>query len=129
MNYLGIDYGRSKIGLAIGDSDTKLTTPLKTIWYKETTDLYKKIKKILIEQSIDKVVIGLPDGKIVQDVKKFGQALSKETGHKVEFQDETLTTKDAQKLSVLAGINRTKRKKMEDAYSAALILQEYLDSK
>ena len=42
--------------------------------------------------------------------------------------DETLSTKDAIKLSIEAGIKQKKRKKMEDAYSATIMLQEYIDS-
>ena len=46
---------------------------------------------------------------------------------KIVLQDETLTTSDAQTLSREAGIKRIKRKSLEDAFAATLILQSYLD--
>ena len=45
----------------------------------------------------------------------------------VIYQDERLTTKESQRLSIEAGIKRKKRRTLEDAYSAALILQAYLE--
>ena len=58
----------------------------------------------------------------------FGKKLEEDINISVVFQDETLTTKEAQDLSQKAGIKRKKRRELEDAYSASLILQSYIDN-
>ena len=66
-------------------------------------------------------------GKTAEETRNFADLLQNKLGIKVYFQDETLTTKDAQEMSISAGIGRKRRRRLEDAYSAALILQQYLD--
>jgi len=70
----------------------------------------------------------MSEGEMGKESKRFGEKLKIEFKLPLHYQDETLTTRKAQELSFEAGIKRKKRKEMEDAYSAALILQEYLDS-
>lgn len=126
MKILGIDYGRKKIGLAIADGP--LAEPLKILRYEDTKILREKIKKIIKELAIEKIVVGVSEGTMADESHNFGEKLKKTCSVPVFFQDETLSTQEAQRLSRQAGIKRKKRKEMEDAYSAALILQEYLDS-
>jgi putative Holliday junction resolvase len=47
----------------------------------------------------------------------------------VVFQDETMSSKEAEILSIQANIRRKKRRRLKDAYSAVVILQNYLDSR
>jgi len=88
----------------------------------------KKIEKETEKEKIEKIVVGVSEGEMAEETKKFGKKLEDKLGISVVFQDETLTTYEAQRFSIEAGIKRKKRKELEDAYSAALILQEYLDS-
>lgn len=126
MKILGIDYGRSKIGLAI--TDGTLAEPLVVLKYKDVKELVKRIKTEIEKGKIDKIVIGVSEGKMAVETEKFIRRLNKEINIPVEEYDETLTSRDAQFLSIQAGINRKKRRKMEDAYAATIILQNYLDS-
>ena len=67
---LGIDYGLKKIGLALAEGN--LAEPLSVI----KTDLStKKIVNLCQENKVDKIVVGLPEGKIVSQVKKFAEKL------------------------------------------------------
>ncbi len=129
MKYLGIDYGRKKIGLAV--SDGVIAEPMKIQRYKDIKILRDKIENIIKELEIEKVVIGMPEGKMGEEIKRFSLDLRTSLSGKgieiIEW-DESLTTQMAQKLSIEAGIKRKKRREMEDAYSAALILQSYLDT-
>jgi putative Holliday junction resolvase len=125
MRLLGIDYGRKKIGLAIAEGP--MAEPYGVIRYKDIKILSAKVRKIVEEKRIQKIVIGISEGEMAKEVKNFGQKLKREVGIAVVFQDETLSTRDAQQLSIKAGIKREKRKRLEDAYSATLILQAYLD--
>jgi putative transcription antitermination factor YqgF len=71
-------------------------------------------------------VIGLATGPLFSKTKKFASQLSSEIGLPVEFQDETLTSRQAIVKMVEEGIRKKKRKKLEDAAAAACILKEYL---
>ncbi len=124
---LGIDYGRRKIGVSLGDSESRLAEPLTVIRFENEEESITKIRQILQAQSVEQIVLGVSEGKMAEDSREFGKKLENKLAVPVIFQDETLTTQEAQKFSIEAGIKRKKRKVMEDAYSAALILQSYLD--
>ncbi len=125
MRILGIDYGRKKIGLAIADGP--LAEPLQVIRYSDTKILEEKIKKILEEKNIGKVIIGVSEGEMGKESKEFSLSLGKSLKIPVETFDETLTTQEAQELAIKANIKRSRRKKLEDAYAAAVMLQSYLE--
>ena len=126
MSILGIDYGERKLGVAI--SSGKLASPLKVIKYKTQLQALIQIREIIQKNNIERAVFGLSSGRIADETKEFAEVFNKTFHIPVEFEDETLTTKDAQRLAIEAGMNRTKRKNKEDAFSAALILQSYLDN-
>jgi putative holliday junction resolvase len=119
MKILGIDYGRSKIGLAIGEAG--FAEPFKVIRVVSFDDAVAKIGKEMELSKPEKVVVGVSEGVMGAESKRFAQSIGAETF------DETLTSQDAQRLSIEAGINRKKRKGMEDAYAATIMLQNYLD--
>jgi len=129
MKILGIDYGKAKVGLALADDNVKLAYPLSVLRFKERSDLEEKIKAVVEKEEIEKVVIGLSEGVFRREIEGFGAALKKKLNIPVVFWDETLTTKEAQTLSIEAGIKRKKRKALEDAYAASIILESYLESK
>jgi len=119
MKILAIDFGLKKIGLAV--SEGILAEPLGIVKKKE------QIKKICERYKIEKIVIGLSEGKMAQKTKQFGQKLSRETGLPVVYQDETLTSREAQNLMIKIGKSKKGRKKGDHAIAAALILNEYLN--
>lgn len=127
MRLLAIDYGRKKIGLAVGDIDSKLAEPLEVVRFKSVEEIIKKLGRLIQEKKIEKIVLGISEGKMAQETINFGKKLEEKTKISVIFFDETLSTQTAQKLAIEANIKRKKRKDMEDAYSACIILQEYLD--
>lgn len=137
MKILGIDYGRKKIGVSIGDTDTKLVEPLATFknfkFVPSTTgfrcnSIIFNFKSILNDQIIKKIIIGNPGGKIEEEIIEFGDKLQKELNVPIEYFDETLTTQDAQKILFQSGKSRKSRKENEDAVAAAIMLQWYFDS-
>lgn len=125
---LGIDFGMKKIGLAVGDDRTKLAEPLKVVKYCAEEELLKTIAGVVQLHNINKIVVGISEKLSAKEARKFGKKLKTEIKLDIVFQDETLTTKDAQQKSIEAGIGRKRRRQMEDAYAAALILQSYFDS-
>jgi putative Holliday junction resolvase len=127
MKILGIDYGRSKIGLAIADGS--LAEPMRVIRYKDTKILSEQIKKIVEQEKIEKIIFGVSEGEMGEESKNFSLNFRKLVKIPVETFDETLSTQDAQRMSMEAGIGQKKRHQMEDAYAAAIMLQNYLDFK
>ena len=125
MRLLGIDFGRAKIGLAI--SEGFLAEPYSVIRYEDEKELLEKIKVLVDKEKIDKVVVGVSEGKSAEEATSFGEKL-RELGLEVIFFDETLSTVSAQELSREAGMKRKKRKALEDAFAASVMLQSFLES-
>jgi len=120
---LGIDFGERRIGLAVAEGG--LAEPLSIIEVDNQTSAVEKIVRVCEREKIEEIVLGLPrDSK---RVKNFGQKLAEETGIKVIFWNETLTSEEALSKMIEAGRPQQKRRRLDDV-SAALILQEYLDS-
>jgi putative holliday junction resolvase len=117
---LGVDYGDAKIGLALAEAT--LAEP-----YKVVANLIEVIKEIKLNKP-EKIILGISEGESAEKAREFGAKLHQETGLEIIFQDETLSTQEAQDLSIEAGMKRSKRHEMEDAFSATLILQRYLDN-
>jgi len=126
MKILGIDYGRKKIGLAL--LEETIATPWKVLHVKDFGDALEKVKSACAEASADKVVVGISEGEMGEESKKFALAISHQSLAIVETFDETLSTHRAQELSREAKVARKKRRNLEDAYAAAVMLQSYLDT-
>jgi putative holliday junction resolvase len=117
---LGVDYGDHKIGLSVAYA--LMAEPLKVV--ATLDEVINEIKK----NEATKIVIGVSEGESAEKAKAFGKNLQERLPVEIIFQDETLSTQEAQILSQEAGIGRKKRQGMEDAYAATIILQSYLDS-
>jgi len=125
MKILGIDYGRSKIGLAIAEGS--LADPIRVIRYKDTKILTDQLIKFINDEGVEKVVFGVSEGEMGKESKNFSINFGKLIKIPVENFDETLSTQDAQRMSREAGIKQKRRHQMEDAFAAAIMLQNYLD--
>lgn len=129
MRYLGIDYGLKKNGLAL--SEGQIASPFKVLEINGLNDAINKILQVVKSEEIDRVVIGVPEsGEAKSAVKKFISKLKeslKETQVSVIEADETLSSVSAKDLMIDLGLSEKSRQK-EDAYSAAIILQNFLDS-
>jgi len=125
VKYLGVDFGLKRIGLAI--SEGSLASPLKIIEGYGMGDLVDKVVRIAADEKVDQVIVGVPEGKIGEIVKKFTRELKKR-GLKVDSADETLSSQNALQSMIEMGIPKKKRSS-NDATAAAIILQQFLDSK
>lgn len=128
MKYLGIDYGRRKIGLSL--SEGELASPFDVISSSGLVDALNKIVKIIEREGITDVVIGMPGGEIGKMTSKFIAGLKQRSNSLFNIieADETLSSVDARALMIQLNTTKSKRQE-EDSYSAALILQRYLDQK
>lgn len=127
MKYLGIDHGEKRIGLAIGDDETYIATPFETVEAGSLKETVATITLLIKEENIEKIVLGLPitlsgeESGQAEIVRKFGAVLEKESGLKVEYEDERRSSKAAEGLT--KGLNMENK----DAVAAMVILQSYLD--
>ena len=126
-NILAVDYGKAKIGLAI--SFGSLAEPYMVIKYKTMEYVLGKIEQIIRKEEVDRVVIGISEGKMRKESENFAELIKKNVNIEVATQDETLSTHQAIELSISSGIRQKKRRENEDAYAACVILQSYLDEK
>lgn len=124
MKILGIDYGKSKIGLAVGDTETGLVEPVKNFQWSMVN-----FQSIINDQKIQKIVLGIPGGKIEKEIKDFGLKIERTFGLPVEYFDETLTTRDAQRELLASGKTRKSRQKLEDAFAAAIMLELFMEGR
>lgn len=125
MKFLGIDYGASKVGLAIGDSETRMAFGYGTL--NNDKNFLQKLAEIIERENISKVVIGATNLETGFPSGRLGNRISKLTGVEVEYQDEMFTTQQAQRNLIEKGVKGIK--KYDDQEAARLILQGWLDSK
>ena len=126
MKYLGIDYGKKNVGLAVSDQSESFTLPLKVISdFIFIKDLALEVIEICKQENIDEIVVGeskdfsQKDNEIMKEIKLFVNELKKRLNMPVHLHPEFLTSQEAKRLQ---GKNN-----MHDASAAALILKSYLD--
>lgn len=137
MRKLGIDYGDSRVGIAITDSLGITAQGLETIHHKGNDKIVlKRLEEIVKSYEIDTFVIGIPyklNGDAADRVKiteKFIQKLKcKFNKVKIERVDERLTTVAAHKTMNELDINKRQKKNIVDTISAVYILEMYINKK
>ena len=133
MIILAVDFGDTRTGLAICDKNEILATPLMTITETYEPNLIKKINTVAIEKCAEMIVVGKPlnmDGSEGQRAKKctdFAMHLAEKSGIKTELFDERMTTMIAANALNFTNTRGQKRKKVIDALSAQIILQNFID--
>lgn len=123
---LGIDYGRAKIGLARAEGT--LAEPWRVIRVSSEQDALKKVEQVVQVEQVAQVVVGVSEGEMGEEQKRFATELAQVLAVPVETQDEGLSTQDAQVMARTAGIPQKKRQKLEDAYAATIMLQSWLEA-
>lgn len=135
MRILGLDYGSVTVGVAVNDGLGLTVQPVETIVRKEENKLRRtcaRIEELVREYGISEIVLGLPlnmdgsEGKRAEKTRAFGDMLARRTGLPVVYQDERLTTVEADEILTDSGIRRQDRKTYIDQIAAVLILEEYL---
>lgn len=132
MRILGIDWGESKVGMAISDPLGITAQPLPYIMNDRS--MFVQLKAIIEKFGIEIILLGYPrqmsgkEGIAASKVRSFGENIKKETDLPLKMWDERLTTKMAEKSLINAGMSREKRKELVDSISASMMLQSYMDS-
>lgn len=134
MRKLGIDYGESRVGIAITDALNITVQGLKTIYHQGKDKLLlKQLDEILEEYEIDTFVVGMPinmngtEGPRVEKTNQFIHKLKcKYNNIKIETIDERLTTVEASKTMNYLEIDKKKKKEIIDTLAAQYILETYM---
>jgi len=135
MRKIGIDYGDSRVGIAITDALGITAQGLETIHHKGNDKIVlKRLEEIFEQYEIDTIVIGMPinmDGSKTQRVEvtnKFIHKLKCKFGKiPIEEIDERLTTVAAHKTMNFLDVNNKKKKNIVDTISAVYILEIYIN--
>ncbi len=134
VRIMGLDLGEKRIGVSLSDLMGWTAQGYKTIHRTNIKTDLQELNKIILENEVGKIVIGLPKnmngslGPQSEKVMKFADRLNKHTKLQIIFWDERLTTVAAERTLIQANVSRTKRKNVIDKIAAIHILQGYLDS-
>lgn len=133
MRVLGLDIGEKRIGIAFSDGETVGSFP--TVKFFDRDQAVSKILEICRSENVEKIVLGLPrngSNTASEDlVRSFAMELRKTSDKPIEFVDETLTSKEAERLLLGSGFDPKSEeyKKEIDRLSAKMILEQFLKEK
>ncbi len=132
--FLGVDYGKKLIGLAIGDDGLRIASPLDTLAGSGRIEQdARAVLQRAADEGADSIVVGLPlnmDGSVGPQAvltRNFVAALRKGGAIQVEEQDERLSSFAADEALAAGGLSRKGRASRRDMLAAQMILQAYLD--
>jgi putative Holliday junction resolvase len=141
VRIVGLDIGERRIGIAISDATATLARPVAVL-ARAGSDadavrlVADEIARLASEEDgVASVVVGLPrrlDGTanaMTPRVEAFAERLRAASGLPVVLQDERLSSREAESRLALREKDWRARKKKLDAAAAAVILQDYLDSR
>ena len=135
MKIIALDIGTVRIGVATSDIMEIIASAYESYRRKNTEEDVKYIAQLVSSLNAGLVVIGLPlkmdgsEGTSVEMAKSFGNELAKLVSVPIVYQDERLSTVEAQRILIESGMRREKRKGKIDSIAATIILQTYLDKK
>ena len=130
---MGLDVGNKTIGVALSDPMFLLANALETIKRKKASVDIERIKKLVEENDVNLIVVGLPKnmnntiGPQAMRVISFVDLLKKQVDVEVVYEDERMTTIQSEAVLMDMEVRRENRKKYIDKIAATFILQTYLD--
>lgn len=133
MMYLAIDWGKKRIGLAVGSVIPKGAGVIDGS--KKIEEILVEIEKIIKEYEAEKIIIGMPirsggeEGTTAGEIKEFAEKIENKTGLLVEFEPEQFTSSEAEKILLESGQQINREEGKVDELAAVLILEQFLNEK
>lgn len=136
MRIMGLDFGSKTVGVAVSDPLGLTAQGVEIIRRKSENKLRQtlaRIEELAVQYQVESFVLGLPKhmnndiGERAEKSLEFQEMLKRRTGLPVVMWDERLTTVEADRTMMEAGIRRENRKEYVDMLAAVFILQGYLD--
>jgi putative Holliday junction resolvase len=131
---LGLDLGTKTIGLAVSDELGFTAQGLPTLARRGSRQDLEALRDVAAAHQVGRFILGLPlnmdgtEGPRARFTRDFGEALEAACGLPVAYQDERLTTVEANRMLLDADVSRKKRREVVDRLAATLILQGWLDA-
>jgi len=131
---LALDLGTRRIGLAVSDELQLTAQGMPTLLRRNLRTDLAELARIVSEKNVDRILLGDPrrmngeQGRQSEWVREFAVRLEKHLGLPVEFWDERLTSREAERTLRGSGIAHEDRKAAIDRLSAVILLQSWLDS-
>ncbi len=128
ITLLAVDVGNKRVGLAVANTVARLPRALTTL--ERNGAFWTRLKEITEAEGVQQIVVGLPRGLNGQETeqttstRQFADILKQNTGIPVAFQDEALTSWQAER--ELEGSRKSYNKGQIDALAAVYILEDYL---
>ena len=125
MRWIGVDPGTKNVGIAISDPNERLAVTLEVV---PANAAVSAIRAIAAREEAGGIVVGLPlrldssEGDAARGARRFGERLARVTGLPVEYEDEKLTSVEADRRT--ASVSRGRP---NDDVAAAILLQQFLD--
>jgi len=134
MRILAIDYGGTRIGLALSDPTGTLARPLPFVPAKADAKLARDLSELAKKEEAHLILLGLPRhmsgelGEAAAKVQAFAVILGQNTAVPIKLIDERLSTVQASRQLQEAGKNARQQRGRIDSEAACVLLQGYLDS-
>jgi putative holliday junction resolvase len=135
MRFMGIDPGMKRVGLALGDDESALATPHKTLLRQDDPSLLRALIEEARAAEVEALVLGLPvrmngsEGPEAKRSRALGKALEQRGKLQVILWDERLTSAAAERQLRASGLRGDKKKALIDQAAATVLLQSYLDAR
>ncbi len=117
--------------MALSDPDGIIAQPWVVI-DRAATDVVAEVGKLVVENGVDTIVVGLPvslsgqEGASAAAARELAGQLQEATGITVHFHDERYSTVAAERIMREGRASARKRRNQRDKVAAAIILSEYL---
>ncbi|WP_459524122.1 Holliday junction resolvase RuvX [Leuconostoc lactis] len=137
MRVLGLDVGSRTVGVAVSDPMGWTAQGVEIIRINEDEAEFglERLGEIIKAKQVKGVVLGLPknmnnsEGPRAEAARRYAKMVEDTFGLPTDFQDERLTTVQAERMLIEeADVSRKKRKQVIDKIAAEFILQNYLDA-
>jgi len=130
---LGLDVGSARVGVAATDPTGTLASPVAVLPRRNPAELWSRLHLEVTDREVRLLVVGLPrlldgsEGEAASDARAFAAAAERELGIPAVMWDERLTTVQAERALISAGLRRRRRRQTIDSVAASLMLQNWLD--
>ena len=127
MQIIAFDYGEKKIGVAVGQTSTNTSSPLKVIFNNHGKVNWDEINSLLNEWNPDLIIVGKPlnmdgtESEVMKKVDKFYNNLTKIYKARYEYVDERLTTFEAKE------ILKDNKAELVDANAAKILIDNWFN--
>ena len=131
MRWMAIDLGAKRTGIAVGDDETRIVTPVDVITTASAAERDRQLAQLIDDHAPHALLLGLPlnmdgsEGKPAKQVRAIGDALHAQFQLPVHYMDERLTSAAADAQMSRSGLTRQQKKDRRDALAAATILRDF----